>query len=176
MAGAIRTHLRRSTAIRAAAATRAAWRNTRRRRRSSAMAKLMCRATGYRRRTFTILREDRSGDGRQGAAYLEGCGRIARPDDGDVDQYFQFPVVSLSGGMPRPGNCSTHMTRVAKERSFTFRATLTETRIAQATWVMRRLFGAAYLPGLKSRAASGKAEHHKSSSRYVHIPRPRKRP
>ena len=44
-----------------------------------------------------------------------------------------------------------HMMRVAKERSFTFRATLTETRIAQATLGNEAgLFGAAYLPWLEA--------------------------
>ena len=43
-----------------------------------------------------------------------------------------------------------HMTRVAKERSFTFRATPNETRIAQATLGNEAgLYGAAYLPWME---------------------------
>jgi glucokinase len=64
---------------------------------------------------------------------------------------FNFPLYLLSGGMlPAWELFEPHMTRVAKERSFTFRATLTETRIAQATLGNEAgLFGAAYLPWIE---------------------------
>jgi glucokinase len=64
---------------------------------------------------------------------------------------FNFPLYLLSGGMlPAWELFEPHMMRVAKERSFTFRATLTETRIAQATLGNEAgLFGAAYLPWLE---------------------------
>ncbi|MCU1235853.1 MAG: glucokinase [Candidatus Solibacter sp.] len=65
---------------------------------------------------------------------------------------FNFPLYLLSGGMlPAWELFEPHMTRVAKERSFTFRATLTETRIAQATLGNEAgLFGAAYLPWIEA--------------------------
>jgi len=64
---------------------------------------------------------------------------------------FNFPLYLLSGGMlPAWELFEPHMTRVAKERSFTFRATLTETRIAQATLGNEAgLYGAAYLPWIE---------------------------
>jgi glucokinase len=64
---------------------------------------------------------------------------------------FNFPLYLLSGGMlPAWELFEPHMMRVARERSFTFRATLTETRIAQATLGNEAgLFGAAYLPWLE---------------------------
>jgi glucokinase len=65
---------------------------------------------------------------------------------------FNFPLYLLSGGMlPAWELFEPHMTRVAKERSFTFRATLTETRIAQATLGNEAgLYGAAYLPWIEA--------------------------
>ena len=65
---------------------------------------------------------------------------------------FNFPLYLLSGGMlPAWELFEPHMTRVAKERSFTFRSTLTETRIAQATLGNEAgLYGAAYLPWLEA--------------------------
>jgi glucokinase len=64
---------------------------------------------------------------------------------------FNFPLYLLSGGMlPAWELFEPHMMRVAKERSFTFRATLTETRIAQATLGNEAgLYGAAYLPWIE---------------------------
>jgi glucokinase len=64
---------------------------------------------------------------------------------------FNFPLYLLSGGMlPAWELFEPHMTRVARERSFTFRATLTETRIAQATLGNEAgLYGAAYLPWIE---------------------------
>ncbi len=64
---------------------------------------------------------------------------------------FNFPLYLLSGGMlPAWELFEPHMTRVAKERSYTFRATLTETRIAQATLGNEAgLYGAAYLPWIE---------------------------
>jgi glucokinase len=64
---------------------------------------------------------------------------------------FNFPLYLLSGGMlPAWELFEPHMTRVAKERSFTFRATLAETRIAQATLGNEAgLYGAAYLPWIE---------------------------
>ncbi|HTS63766.1 MAG TPA: ROK family protein [Candidatus Acidoferrales bacterium] len=61
---------------------------------------------------------------------------------------FNFPLYLLSGGMlPAWELFAPHMMRVAKERSFTFRATSTETRIAQATLGNEAgLYGAACLP------------------------------
>jgi glucokinase len=65
---------------------------------------------------------------------------------------FNFPLYLLSGGMlPAWELFEPHMTRVAKERSFTYRATPTETRIAQATLGNEAgLFGAAYLPWIEA--------------------------
>jgi glucokinase len=61
---------------------------------------------------------------------------------------FNFPLYLLSGGMlPAWELFEPHMVRVAKERSATFRLTLNETRIAQATLGNEAgLYGAAYLP------------------------------
>jgi glucokinase len=65
---------------------------------------------------------------------------------------FNFPLYLLSGGMlPAWELFEPHMMRVAKERSFTFRVTPTETRIAQATLGNEAgLYGAAYLPWIES--------------------------
>jgi glucokinase len=64
---------------------------------------------------------------------------------------FNFPLYLLSGGMlPAWDLFAPHMMRVVEERSFTFRATRNETRIAQATLGNEAgLFGAAYLPWLE---------------------------
>jgi glucokinase len=61
---------------------------------------------------------------------------------------FNFPLYLLSGGMlPAWEFFEPHMVRVAKERSYTFRATANETKIAQATLGNEAgLYGAAYLP------------------------------
>jgi glucokinase len=61
---------------------------------------------------------------------------------------FNFPLYLLSGGMlPAWDLFAPHMMRVVEERSFTYRATKGETRIAQATLGNEAgLFGAAYLP------------------------------
>jgi glucokinase len=67
---------------------------------------------------------------------------------------FNFPLYLLSGGvLPAWEFFAPHMERVAKERSFTYRATLTGTRIAQATLGNEAgLYGAAYLPWLEATA------------------------
>jgi glucokinase len=64
---------------------------------------------------------------------------------------FNFPLYLLSGGMlPAWEFFEPHMTRTARERSFTFRATSQETRIAQATLGNEAgLYGAAYLPWIE---------------------------
>ena len=64
---------------------------------------------------------------------------------------FNFPLYVLSGGMlPAWELFEPHMTRVASERSFTFRATPKETNIVQATLGNQAgLFGAAYLPWIE---------------------------
>jgi glucokinase len=61
---------------------------------------------------------------------------------------FNFPLYLLSGGMlPAWDYFAPHMIRVAMQRSFTFRATANETRIAQASLGnLAGLYGAAYLP------------------------------
>ena len=61
---------------------------------------------------------------------------------------FNFPLYLLSGGMlPAWEFFAPHMMRVAMQRSFTFRATAGETRIAQATLGnLAGLYGAAWLP------------------------------
>ena len=61
---------------------------------------------------------------------------------------FNFPLYLLSGGMlPAWEYFQPHMVRVAQQRSYTFRATIHETRIAQATLGNEAgLYGAAYLP------------------------------
>jgi glucokinase len=61
---------------------------------------------------------------------------------------FNFPLYLLSGGMlPAWDYFAPHMIRVAMQRSFTFRATPNETRIAQASLGnLAGLYGAAYLP------------------------------
>jgi len=61
---------------------------------------------------------------------------------------FNFPLYLLSGGMlPAWEFFEPHMVRVAKERSATFRLTINETKIAQATLGNEAgLYGAAYLP------------------------------
>jgi len=64
---------------------------------------------------------------------------------------FNFPLYLLSGGMlPAWEFFEPHMLRTARERSFTFRATGSETRIAQATLGNEAgLYGAAYLPWIE---------------------------
>ncbi len=64
---------------------------------------------------------------------------------------FNFPLYLLSGGMlPAWDLFAPHMMRVVEERSFTYRATKSETRIEQATLGSEAgLFGAAYLPWQK---------------------------
>jgi glucokinase len=61
---------------------------------------------------------------------------------------FNFPLYLLSGGMlPAWEFFEPHMMRVARERSATFRLTINETKIAQATLGNEAgLYGAAYLP------------------------------
>jgi glucokinase len=64
---------------------------------------------------------------------------------------YNFPLYLLSGGvLPAWEYFAPHMLRTAEERSFTFRATRRETRIAQATLGNEAgLYGAAYLPWLE---------------------------
>ena len=64
---------------------------------------------------------------------------------------FNFPLYLLSGGvLPAWELFEPHMTRVARERSFTLRATLTETQISKATLGNEAgLYGAAYLPWIE---------------------------
>jgi glucokinase len=64
---------------------------------------------------------------------------------------FNFPLYLLSGGMlPAWEYFAPHMMRVAMQRSYTFRATANETRIAQATLGnLAGLYGAAYLPWIE---------------------------
>ena len=64
---------------------------------------------------------------------------------------FNFPLYLLSGGvLPAWDLFEPHMSRVALERSFTFRATPNETRIAKATLGNEAgLYGAAYLPWIE---------------------------
>jgi len=64
---------------------------------------------------------------------------------------FNFPLYLLSGGMlPAWEFFEPHMVRTVRERSFTFRATPNETRIAQATLGNEAgLYGAAYLPWIE---------------------------
>jgi glucokinase len=61
---------------------------------------------------------------------------------------FNFPLYLLSGGvLPAWEFFAPHMVRVAKERSYTFRATAHETRVEQATLGNEAgLYGAAWLP------------------------------
>ena len=65
---------------------------------------------------------------------------------------FNFPLYLLSGGMlPAWEYFQPHMMRTLEQRSFTFRTTRNETRIAQATLGNEAgLYGAAYLPWLES--------------------------
>jgi glucokinase len=64
---------------------------------------------------------------------------------------FNFPLYLLSGGMlPAWDLFAPHMIRVMEQRSFTYRATKSETRVAQATLGNEAgLYGAAYLPWLE---------------------------
>ena len=64
---------------------------------------------------------------------------------------FNFPLYLLSGGMlPAWEFFALHMMRTLEERSFTYRVTKSETRIAQATLGNEAgLFGAAYLPWIE---------------------------
>ncbi|HXB72757.1 MAG TPA: ROK family protein [Candidatus Acidoferrales bacterium] len=61
---------------------------------------------------------------------------------------FNFPLYLLSGGMlPAWEMFEPHMIRMLEERSYTYRATKKETRIAQATLGNEAgLYGAAFLP------------------------------
>src|ERR1041385_9135318 len=64
---------------------------------------------------------------------------------------FNFPLYLLSGGMlPAWEFFAPHMMRTLEQRSFTYRVTKSETRIAQATLGNEAgLYGAAYLPWLE---------------------------
>jgi glucokinase len=64
---------------------------------------------------------------------------------------FNFPLYLLSGGMlPAWEFFAPHMMRTVEQRSFTYRATKSDTRIAQATLGNEAgLYGAAYLPWLE---------------------------
>jgi glucokinase len=64
---------------------------------------------------------------------------------------FNFPLYLLSGGMlPAWEFFAPDMLRTMEERSFTYRVTKSETRVAQATLGNEAgLFGAAYLPWLE---------------------------
>jgi glucokinase len=64
---------------------------------------------------------------------------------------FNFPLYLLSGGMlPAWEYFEPHMMRVVKERSCTYRMTIAETNIAQATLGNEAgLYGAAYLPWIE---------------------------
>jgi glucokinase len=64
---------------------------------------------------------------------------------------FNFPLYLLSGGvLPAWELFEPHMMRVARERSFTFRATPAETTIAKASLGNEAgLYGAAYLPWIE---------------------------
>ena len=64
---------------------------------------------------------------------------------------FNFPLYLLSGGMlPAWEFFAPYMLRTMEERSFTYRVTKSETRVAQATLGNEAgLFGAAYLPWLE---------------------------
>jgi len=64
---------------------------------------------------------------------------------------FNFPLYLLSGGvLPAWEFFAPHMMRTLEQRSFTYRVTKNETRIAQATLGNEAgLFGAAYLPWLE---------------------------
>jgi glucokinase len=70
---------------------------------------------------------------------------------GTLINAFNFPLYLLSGGMLGAWELfEPHMSRTARERSFTFRATQGETRIAQATLGNEAgLYGAAYLPWIE---------------------------
>jgi len=61
---------------------------------------------------------------------------------------FNFPLYLLSGGvLPAWEFFAPHMMRTLEQRSFTYRVTKAETRIAQATLGNEAgLYGAAYLP------------------------------
>ena len=65
---------------------------------------------------------------------------------------FNFPLYLLSGGvLPSWEFFEPHMVRMVRQRSYTFRATINETRIAQATLGNEAgLYGAAYLPWAES--------------------------
>jgi glucokinase len=67
---------------------------------------------------------------------------------------FNFPLYLLSGGMlPAWEFFAPHMLKTLEQRSFTYRVTKHETRIAQATLGNEAgLFGAAYLPWLENAA------------------------
>src|ERR1017187_8512841 len=64
---------------------------------------------------------------------------------------FNFPLYLLSGGMlPAWEFFAPHMMRTVEQRSYTYRATKSETRIVQATLGNEAgLYGAAYLPWLE---------------------------
>ncbi|HEY2012751.1 MAG TPA: ROK family protein [Bryobacteraceae bacterium] len=64
---------------------------------------------------------------------------------------FNFPLYLLSGGvLPAWEFFAPHMMRTLEQRSFTYRVTKNETRIAQATLGNEAgLYGAAYLPWLE---------------------------
>jgi glucokinase len=66
---------------------------------------------------------------------------------------FNFPLYLLSGGMlPAWEYFEPHMIRVVRERSCTYRLTINETKIAEATLGNEAgLYGAAYLPWVETR-------------------------
>jgi glucokinase len=70
---------------------------------------------------------------------------------------FNFPLYLLSGGvLPAWEFFAPHMLRTVEQRSFTYRATKSETRIAQATLGNEAgLYGAGYLPWIEKTGVGG---------------------
>jgi glucokinase len=100
------------------------------------------------REVFDIARQDKSKDGDKAREIWTIVGECLGIALATLINTFNFPLYLLSGGMlPAWEFFAPEMMRTVERRSFTYRATKAETRIAMATLGNEAgLYGAAYLP------------------------------
>ncbi|MGO9256022.1 MAG: ROK family protein [Bryobacteraceae bacterium] len=117
----------------------------------SAMARLMQLGEDLTSKEVCALAAQQDAAGQKARTIWQVVGESLGAALATLVNTFNFPLYLLSGGMlPAWEFFAPHMLRVVEERSFTYRATKAETRIAQATLGNQAgLFGAAYLPWLE---------------------------
>jgi glucokinase len=121
----------------------------------TAMARLMHLGDSLTSKDIDDLARQHSENGEKARAIWRVMGESLGIALATLVNTFNFPLYLLSGGMlPAWEFFAPHMLRTMENRSFTYRATKSETRIAQATLGNEAgLFGAAYLPWLEKRPA-----------------------